>query len=82
MVWFKYAIDPDVECYSDMAAIHELIQMYIERNQEEIGELRKLHRKGQPRPKASREDMIIAVAEKDNLEYDTGFGTLITFECV
>lgn len=47
---------------------------YIERNQEELQEMRKLHRKGQSRPKASREDMFIALMEKDNLEYTSGFG--------
>ena len=42
---------------------------YIQRNQGELEELRKLHRKGRPRPKGSREDLIEALRRKEEDEY-------------
>ncbi|KAI8866338.1 hypothetical protein GQ42DRAFT_107911, partial [Ramicandelaber brevisporus] len=49
--------------------MHELIEMHIARNEAELEGLRSMHRKGQPRPKAAREDAIIFLQKREMDEY-------------
>ncbi|RUS33578.1 hypothetical protein BC938DRAFT_471034 [Jimgerdemannia flammicorona] len=57
---------------------HSPVNRYLKRHDEELTELKALHRKGQ-RPKAAREDLLIALIKKERDEYAKGFGACFAF---
>jgi translation machinery-associated protein 16 len=65
-------MDPEKESFTE-DEVRDLIKVYIGRNDDELEELQSLHRKGRPRPKASREDAIMLIKEKESLEFNSGF---------
>ncbi|RUP24688.1 hypothetical protein BC936DRAFT_138901, partial [Jimgerdemannia flammicorona] len=76
-LWFRYALDDTLPCATRLE-LHDLIDMYLKRHDEELTELKALHRKGQ-RPKAAREDLLIALIKKERDEYAKGFGACFAF---
>ncbi|KAI9285313.1 translation machinery-associated protein 16 [Umbelopsis sp. AD052] len=70
-LWFKFALDDTLPCASS-EELHSLIDMYLNRNEEELEKLQAL-RKDSKRPKSSRQDMLEALVKKEHDEYNKGF---------
>ncbi|CAO3632222.1 unnamed protein product [Cunninghamella blakesleeana] len=70
-MWFRYALDDDVSCILKND-IHELINMYLTRHDEELETLRN-QRSTTKRPKSSREHLLEATLTSDKDEYRSGF---------
>jgi translation machinery-associated protein 16 len=69
MVWFKYALSDELSSAS-MDQLHELVQLYIERNDEEISSLKDSLRPGRPKP--NKLIMLELLRSKDAKEYEVG----------
>ncbi|RUP49561.1 hypothetical protein BC936DRAFT_142231 [Jimgerdemannia flammicorona] len=54
--------------------LHDHIDIYLKRHDEELAEFKALHRKEQ-QPKAAREDLLTVLIRKERGEYAKGFGT-------
>lgn len=50
-LWFKYILEDEQTCVASLEELSALLDLYVERNDEELKQLRARHRKGQPRPK-------------------------------
>ncbi|KAL1916660.1 uncharacterized protein VTP21DRAFT_5364 [Calcarisporiella thermophila] len=68
-LWFRYAMDEEVACLSK-SEVHDLIEMYLNRHNEELKELQSTRREG--RPKSPREDLLEALIKKERQEYISG----------
>ncbi|KAJ1980520.1 translation machinery-associated protein 16 [Dimargaris cristalligena] len=68
-LWFRYAMD-DAKKSLSKAEVHELVQMYIERNDGEIEKLLSERRKGQPMPKNI--EVLKMIKKSTDDEYRSG----------
>ncbi|KAK9704305.1 translation machinery-associated protein 16 [Basidiobolus ranarum] len=71
-LWFRWVLDEEQETATREQLV-EFIEMYLCRNDEELAQLKALHRPGQPRPKAAREDLIMLLKKKETEEFNHGF---------
>ncbi|ORY03433.1 hypothetical protein K493DRAFT_311700 [Basidiobolus meristosporus CBS 931.73] len=71
-LWFRWVLDEEQET-ATREQLAEFIEMYINRNDEELEQLKAMHRPGQPRPKAAREDLIMILKKKETEEFNNGF---------
>ncbi|KAJ3282856.1 hypothetical protein HDU79_009610 [Rhizoclosmatium sp. JEL0117] len=69
MVWFKYALPDEVEAATP-ELVHDLIDQYINRNEDEIEELKSQIRPNRPKP--PRIQLLEMLKGKDMHEYRTG----------
>lgn len=76
--WFKYALADDIVVATN-DQVHEIIEMYIARNDEEIQDIRGKLRKGRPKP--SRLDLLENLRAKDIQEYNNGIGMSARILC-
>ncbi|KAJ3039546.1 hypothetical protein HDV00_012122 [Rhizophlyctis rosea] len=67
-LWFKFAVPEDINVATP-ELVHDIIQQYIGRNDEEIAKLRATLRKNRPRP--ARLDLLETLRAKDLQEYAT-----------
>ncbi|KAJ3198858.1 hypothetical protein HDU82_000960 [Entophlyctis luteolus] len=70
IVWFKYAL-PDDLTSATPDLVHELIEQYINRNEDEINALKATIRPNRPKP--AKLDVYLMVMGKDRQEYEAGF---------
>lgn len=73
ILWFRHIV-PEEAVTLTREQHHELIEEYLARFNEEYESLVALHRPGKVRPKAAREDLLLAMMNKERQEYATGFG--------
>ena len=59
-----------------MKDMHELIQLYLARNDDEINTLEKERARGHKKPKSSRQHFLEALKERESNEYVSGLGQL------
>ncbi|KAG0263047.1 hypothetical protein DFQ27_001979 [Actinomortierella ambigua] len=71
ILWFRYAVSDEIESLT-RPEMHQLIDEYLARNNEELEQLKALHRPGKVRPKAAREDLLAALIEREHKEYVSG----------
>ncbi|KAG0241760.1 hypothetical protein BGW41_005414 [Actinomortierella wolfii] len=71
VLWFRYAVPEEVESLT-REEMHQLIGEYLARHDEELAQLKALHRPGKVRPKAAREDLLTALIAKERKEYVSG----------
>ncbi|KAG0173009.1 hypothetical protein DFQ28_006345 [Apophysomyces sp. BC1034] len=72
-LWFRFAFD-DALPSATRADIHELIDMYLKRNDEELQKLREDRESSSfKRPKSSRETLLEALIASEHAEYVSGF---------
>ncbi|KAJ3142644.1 hypothetical protein HK100_011934 [Physocladia obscura] len=69
LVWFKYALPDDVEVATP-EIVHDLIDQYINRNNDEIEALRATIRPNRPKP--AKLELYNMLMGKDRHEYRTG----------
>ncbi|KAG0257073.1 hypothetical protein BG011_004182 [Mortierella polycephala] len=72
VLWFRHAVPEDAVALT-REQHHDLIDEYLSRHDEEYESLKALHRPGKVRPKAAREDMLVAIMSKERQEYASGF---------
>ncbi|KAF9430284.1 hypothetical protein BGZ94_007553 [Podila epigama] len=72
ILWFRHIVPEDAITLT-REQHHELIEEYLARFNEEYESLIALHRPGKVRPKAAREDLLLALMNKERQEYETGF---------
>ncbi|KAG0014239.1 hypothetical protein BGZ81_000581 [Podila clonocystis] len=72
ILWFRHIV-PEEALTLTREQHHELIEEYLARFNEEYESLVALHRPGKIRPKAAREDLLLAMMNKERQEYATGF---------
>ncbi|CAO3631589.1 unnamed protein product [Cunninghamella echinulata] len=70
-MWFRFALDENLPCIPKKD-IHELINMYLVRHDEELETLKE-QRSVTKRPKSSREHLLEASLTSDKDEYRSGF---------
>lgn len=59
-----------------MKDMHELIKLYLARNDDEINTLEKERARGHKKPKSSRQHFLEALKERESNEYVSGLGQL------
>ncbi|KAJ1916510.1 translation machinery-associated protein 16 [Tieghemiomyces parasiticus] len=69
-MWFRYAMDDDKKVLTN-EDVHELIMMYIDRNDEEIAKFESERRKDQPLHKSA--EAMKFVKKQNQGEYKSGF---------
>ncbi|KAF9429245.1 hypothetical protein BGZ76_001598 [Entomortierella beljakovae] len=69
ILWFRHAVPEDLPTLTRVQQHEE----YLSRFNEEYQSLVALHRPGKVRPKAAREDILIALMAKERQEYASGF---------
>ncbi|KAJ3181090.1 hypothetical protein HDU85_003795 [Gaertneriomyces sp. JEL0708] len=69
VLWFKYALPEDTPAATN-ELVHEIIQLYIQRNDDEIQQVQSKWRKNQPKP--ARLDLLLLLKQKDMDEYRDG----------
>ncbi len=74
VAWFQFRLGPDCSTLSDFE-IHEIVQEFLERLDDERAKLEAECRPGRPRPK--RLDEIAMVQRMERAEYETGAGLAI-----
>ncbi|KAJ1964971.1 translation machinery-associated protein 16, partial [Dimargaris xerosporica] len=68
-LWFRYAMDEERDTLT-LSELHELMESYIARNDEEIQTLKDSRRKGQPPPKKLQ--MLETLRKQNQSEYANG----------
>ncbi|KAI8813283.1 translation machinery-associated protein 16 [Cladochytrium replicatum] len=71
IVYFRLAVPDDKQC-ATFDELHEYIQLYISRNDDEMKKLTENVRPGRPRP--PKLDLLESLKKKDIAEYEKGFG--------
>ncbi|KAI9014429.1 hypothetical protein CLU79DRAFT_767559 [Phycomyces nitens] len=71
-LWFRYALDESLPI-ATMKEMHDLVEMYLERNNDELEKLVKDRQIGGRRPKTKRELLLLALIESERAEYKSGF---------
>ncbi|KAF7731456.1 translation machinery-associated protein 16 [Apophysomyces ossiformis] len=72
-LWFRFAFDESLS-FATKADIHDLIDMYLKRNDEELQKLREERESSSfKRPKSSRENLLEALIQSERAEYVSGF---------
>ncbi|KAI8621782.1 translation machinery-associated protein 16 [Chytriomyces sp. MP71] len=69
MVWFKYALQDDIPAATP-EIVHDLIDQYINRNEQELEDLKATIRPNRPRP--AKIALLEMLQGKDRHEYRTG----------
>ncbi|EGF79990.1 hypothetical protein BATDEDRAFT_5937, partial [Batrachochytrium dendrobatidis JAM81] len=69
LLWFKFAA-PDPPAEITEADVHSIIDMYINRNEDEISQIMSQLRKNRPKP--GRLGILESLREKDLAEYNAG----------
>ncbi|ORX58187.1 hypothetical protein DM01DRAFT_1302217 [Hesseltinella vesiculosa] len=69
-LWFRYSLDDGV-AYTDEKGMHELVQLYLKRHDDELAELRAQRQKTK-RPKSQREHLLEATLTSEKDEYRSG----------
>ncbi|KAG0344799.1 translation machinery-associated protein 16 [Podila humilis] len=72
ILWFRHIV-PEESATLTREQHHELIEEYLARFHDEYESLVSLHRPGKVRPKAAREDLLLAMMNQERQEYATGF---------
>ncbi len=72
-IWFRYAFEED-KVVATKAELHELVELYLERHNEEIKELEQDRHKGHKKPKTPRQDHLEALKISEDNEYKSGIG--------
>lgn len=70
-IWFRYAFEED-KTVATKAELHELIEQYLERHDEEIAQLEQDRSKGHKKPKTPRQDQLEALKISETNEYKSG----------
>ncbi|KAI8646246.1 translation machinery-associated protein 16 [Parasitella parasitica] len=70
-LWFRYAFDED-KTVATKPEMHELIELYLERHDEEISELEKERCRGHKTPKGARQQLLESVKIREISEYISG----------
>ncbi|KAI9273643.1 translation machinery-associated protein 16 [Sporodiniella umbellata] len=70
-LWFRYAMDEDKTVIT-RPEIHDLIEIYLARNDEELEELENSRNKGHRTPKTPRQDLLEALKLREANEYISG----------
>ncbi|CDH57117.1 ring finger domain-containing protein [Lichtheimia corymbifera JMRC:FSU:9682] len=70
-LWFRYALDESIQCATKQQ-IHDLIEMYIERNDEQLQTLEAERQKLMHKRKDPKYDLLVANKELDLNEYKSG----------
>ncbi|KAI8098888.1 uncharacterized protein BX664DRAFT_319861 [Halteromyces radiatus] len=69
-MWFRFAMDDTLTC-TTKDDMHDMISMYLERNDDELEKLQK-DRQLTKRPKSSREHLLEATITSEKDEYKSG----------
>ena len=75
-IWFRYAFEED-KVVATKPEMHELIEQYLSRHDDEIAELEQDRNKGHRKPKAPRQDQLEALKISECNEYISGLGKLL-----
>lgn len=70
LVWFKYSIDDNTDKPLSEEEMHSIAMMYINRNDDEMEDLKQQLRKDRPKP--AKLGMLQLLKEKDIKEYRDG----------
>ncbi|ORE01036.1 hypothetical protein BCV72DRAFT_246239 [Rhizopus microsporus var. microsporus] len=70
-LWFRYAFDEEKKA-ATMKDMHELIKLYLARNDDEINTLEKERARGHKKPKSPRQHFLEALKEREANEYVSG----------
>ncbi|KAG2221256.1 hypothetical protein INT45_012377, partial [Circinella minor] len=72
-LWFRYALDESNLC-ATKEQVHELIQLYLKRHDDELEQLeQERKKKGGHRKKVPRHDILTALKISEESEYASGF---------
>ncbi|KAI9263232.1 hypothetical protein BDA99DRAFT_509653 [Phascolomyces articulosus] len=72
-LWFRFALDESQPC-ATKEQVHELIDMYLKRYDEELKQLeQERKKKGGHRKKVPRHDILTALKSSEESEYASGF---------
>lgn len=72
-LWFRYAFDEDKKLATKQE-MHELMELYLARNDEEIDQLEAEREKGHRKPKTPRQSHLEALKDSELNEYISGMG--------
>lgn len=73
-IWFRYAFEED-KTVATKAEMHELIEQYLQRHDEEIEALNQDRNKlGHRKPKSPRQDLLESLRLSEQNEYISGMG--------
>ncbi|KAI8371879.1 translation machinery-associated protein 16 [Blakeslea trispora] len=70
-IWFRYAFDED-KTIATKAEMHELIETYLSRHDEEIETLENDRNKAHRRPKTPRQELLESIKQSELNEYISG----------
>ncbi|KAI8061861.1 translation machinery-associated protein 16 [Gilbertella persicaria] len=70
-IWFRYAFDED-KSVATKADMHELIEIYLTRHDEEIDTLESDRNKGHRKPKTPRQELLESIRQSEMNEYVSG----------
>ncbi|CEP18577.1 hypothetical protein [Parasitella parasitica] len=70
-LWFRYAFDEE-KTVATKPEMHELIELYLERHDEEISELEADRCRGHKKPKNARQQLLESVRTRETSEYNSG----------
>lgn len=70
-LWFRYAFEED-KPVATKPEMHELIELYLERHDEEINELEKDRNRGHKKPKNARQQLLESIKAREASEYTSG----------
>ncbi|KAI8978941.1 translation machinery-associated protein 16 [Pilobolus umbonatus] len=70
-LWFRYIFDED-KITATKEEMHELIELYLMRHDEEIEELEAERHKGHKKPKSPRQILLETLREQELNEYNSG----------
>lgn len=74
-IWFRYAFEED-KIVATKPEMHELVEAYLVRHDDEIAELEQERYKGHKKPKGPRQDQLEALKISENNEYISGIGKM------
>lgn len=70
-MWFRYAFEED-KPVATKPEMHELIELYLERHDEEISDLEKDRSRGHKKPKNARQQLLESIKAREASEYISG----------
>ncbi|OAD05535.1 hypothetical protein MUCCIDRAFT_80621 [Mucor lusitanicus CBS 277.49] len=70
-LWFRYAFEED-KSVATKPEMHELIELYLERHDDEINELEKDRSRGHKKPKNARQQLLESIKAREASEYISG----------
>jgi translation machinery-associated protein 16 len=80
-IWFRYAFEED-KTVATKPEMHELIEQYLVRHDDEIEELEQDRNKGHRKPKGPRQDFLESLRISEQNEYISGMGKIYKSVCL